>query len=46
MVQYRQQILIVGARNCRIHADDAKVKPPSTQQEPLAGGQVFVEYQH
>jgi hypothetical protein len=43
-VQDRQQIPVIGAPDAHVHADYSEANPPLTQQEPLAGGQVFVEH--
>ena len=36
--QCRDQVLIVRTPGGQIHANDAEVYPPPTQQEPLRGG--------
>ena len=46
MLQYREQIGVIGAAAGNIQTDHPEVAPPTTQQEPLAGGEVFVEHQH
>jgi hypothetical protein len=46
VMQDRQQIFVSGATVGDVDPDDAKANSPLTQQEPLAGGKVFVEHQH
>jgi hypothetical protein len=41
-----QQVLILSAPIGDFYSNAAKANPPLTQQEPLAGGNVFVEHQH
>ena len=45
-VQCRNQVLIVCTPGGQVQTNDAEVYPPPTQQEPLRGGQVFVQHQH
>ena len=45
-VQDRDQILVIRAPGRHVHTHEAEADAPITQQEPLAGGQVFVEHQH
>ena len=45
-VEQRDEILVLGSGIPKFLADGPAASPPPMQQEPLLGGQIFVEHQH